>query len=240
MNRNVLLKGKVRGRIQIGRPENKVFLLKLDHCDKIHLAVFKPITGYRNLTITNSNKCYQAFREVMAFEIDRLLRINFVPTTVCRRIDGELGSLQEFAAEAIVINMAEKVSDVEFYKIAVFDYLIGNSDRNKGNGLYHRKPILIDNGASFPDVIKGKGIKVFKNQALRERPYRDKTKLDDAPTIEHKRQILTGIARVDVEKFRKKYSMSKKEMMSFNLRRDTIKAAIIHNGVHDLVYSLIR
>lgn len=239
MNRNVLLKGKVRARIQIGRPKNKVFLIKLAYFDKIHLAVFKPITGYRNLTITNSNKCYQAFREVMAYEIDRLLRMNFVPTTVCRKIDGEIGSLQEFAAEAIIVNMNNTLNEVERYKIAIFDYLIGNSDRKKSNSLYHKKPILIDNGASFPDVLNDVGIEIFICQPLKERP-RLRSKLDEALTILEKRRILDGISKIDIGQFREKYNMSKKEVASFNIRRDRIKDAIIHNKVQKLVYSVIR
>lgn len=239
MNRNILLKGKVKARIQIGRPKNKVFLMKLLYHDKIYLAVFKPVTGYRNLKITNSNKCYQAFREVMAYEIDRLLRINFVPTTVVRKINGEVGSLQEFAAEAIIVNMTNTLNEVERYKIAVFDYLIGNSDRNKGNSLYHKKPVLIDNGASFPDAINDAGIEIFICQPLKERPYL-RSRLDEAFTILEKRRVLDGISKIDTDKFREKYNMSKKEIMSFNIRRDRIKDAIIHNKVQKLVYSVIR
>ena len=239
MNRNVLLKGKVRARIQIGRPKNKVFLIKLSCFGKIHLAVFKPVTGYRNLTITNSNKCYQAFREVMAYEIDRLLRINFVPATVCRKIDGEIGSLQEFAIEAVIVNMTNTLNEVERYKIAIFDYLIGNSDRKRSNSLYHKKPVLIDNGASFPDAINDAGIETFICHPLKDRPYL-RSKLDEALAILEKRRILDGISKIDVGKFREKYNMSKKEMMSFNIRKDRIKDAIIHNKVHKLVYSVIR
>jgi hypothetical protein len=83
--------------------------------------------------------------EMAAFELSRLLGIDFVPPTILRRISGQDGSLQVWVENALDEGgrLQKKVNppDVENWRkdldmMRVWDALIYNMDRNMGNILY--------------------------------------------------------------------------------------------------------
>ncbi len=89
--------------------------------------------------------------EVAAFELDQLLDLEVVPTTVLRTIGKDSGALQVF------LNGKESPSHSvilsrNFSRIQILDYLIGNTDRKLENFLFWRefnRGIAIDNGSGF-------------------------------------------------------------------------------------------
>ena len=99
--------------------------------------------------------------ERAAYRLDRAIRLNMVPVTVLRSIDGELGSVQEWVEGAVDREAAEAYDLALFDSDAareqlnrgqVFDLLIGNPSRGsddilslvKGGKLY-----LIDHSKAF-------------------------------------------------------------------------------------------
>ncbi len=81
---------------------------------------------------------------------------DLVPQTTIRKVDGRIGSAQQYVPDAIP---AEETDDPRGYgspqasaRAAVFDYIIGQMDRHSGNWLVTPdwKIVLIDNGFSFP------------------------------------------------------------------------------------------
>jgi len=119
---------------------------------------------------------YQA--EVAAYVLDRILRLDMVPVTVERRIDGDLASVQ------LWIDRTRLLSDVgadvpprpyewarQVRRQRVFDALIANIDRNAGNMLVDEDwhMILIDHSRAF-----------IKN----ETPFLDKITAVDRPLYE--------------------------------------------------------
>lgn len=125
---------------------------------------FKPIEGERfymggspvRRTITNQDLPL-AHREVLASRFDEALGIGQVPKTVLREVNGRMGSVQHWIEDTVPAgdSVYLKVSPDDMYKTTVFDYVIGNTDRHGKNILFKdNKPVLIDNGFSFPT---GKG-----------------------------------------------------------------------------------
>lgn len=107
-------------------------------------AVFKPHKNYKNPARSEFIN-----RERGAYLIDRFLGFNFVPPTVVRELGGQLGSLQEFIADAKTAAevMGDEIPDMEKIKLHLFDTIIMNTDRHKGNWLVKDKKIYaIDHG----------------------------------------------------------------------------------------------
>ena len=94
-------------------------------------------------------------KEAAAYELSKLLGIKMVPPTITRKIDGDVGSVQEFiegATPGFIYN-PEKLNTKQLRDAAFFDVLIGNTDRHSGNFLIKDdKIILIDHGFAFPSV----------------------------------------------------------------------------------------
>jgi hypothetical protein len=102
-------------------------------------------------------------RERAAYLVDKFLGFNLVPPTVIRKINNQDGSFQEFIPDAKTYSECQ-FSDSEedreqiqgdtwrseAIKLWIFDYIIYNSDRNKGNLLIKNGKIsVIDNGGTF-------------------------------------------------------------------------------------------
>lgn len=95
-------------------------------------------------------------RERAAYLIDRFLGFSFVPPTVIRNIEGEVGSFQEFVTDAKPKALVDekRIDENDLKKMNVFDLIIGNTDRNDGNWLIHNKTgkiAAIDHGYSLSE-----------------------------------------------------------------------------------------
>ena len=116
-------------------------------------GVFKPHTGH-------DQKAQREYisRERAAYLISRFLGFDFVPPTVIKIVNGVEGSLQEFIEDAKTRAEVDyfEIDPSEKVKLAIFDILIANNDRNSGNYLIKDgKIIAIDHGFSlFPDDFK--------------------------------------------------------------------------------------
>jgi len=98
-------------------------------------------------------------RERAAYLVDKFLGFDLVPPTVIRKIDDQIGSLQQFIPDTKAGCEIQKDDLVkkdamrrEIAKLNVFDYIIYNSDRHGANFLVEfeqNKIHAIDNGLSF-------------------------------------------------------------------------------------------
>lgn len=94
-------------------------------------------------------------RERAAYLVSRFLGFDFVPPTVLRDIDGRHGSAQEFIPDSktfdhLDIREFRSLPVASLVKLWIFDYIIWNLDRHKGNILYRNGDIIaIDHGFSF-------------------------------------------------------------------------------------------
>jgi hypothetical protein len=99
-----------------------------------------------------------AEREVLASEINDILGLKFVPTTVLKDVNGDLGSFQMYhhnGENAWHKSVFSKRFDGKNNErlAGAFDYLIGHSDRHENNWrlpLTANRLVLIDNGLSMP------------------------------------------------------------------------------------------
>jgi hypothetical protein len=99
--------------------------------------------------------------EVAAYELDKLLGLNMVPVVVERRVDNELGAailwINGVRSWETVLPLPKPPSwPFQVARMKMFDDLIGNSDRNKGNLLvdddWHL--FLIDHSRAFVTDMK--------------------------------------------------------------------------------------
>jgi hypothetical protein len=106
---------------------------------------------------------YRGFREsytfnIAAYEVDKLLKLDMVPPTVERELQGRKGAATFWVENIVEVGKnampeaAERARwDRQLARMAAFDSLIGNKDRNVGNML--RDPawnlILLDHSRAF-------------------------------------------------------------------------------------------
>jgi hypothetical protein len=94
--------------------------------------------------------------EIAAYELDKLLGLNMVPPVVERRVNNDLGAavlwLENVRSWEAVLPLPKPPTwGQQLARMKMFDDLIGNSDRNKGNllvdGSWHL--FLIDHSRAF-------------------------------------------------------------------------------------------
>lgn len=115
----------------------------------------------------------QYVREEAAYLLDRILNIRAVPLAYVSEIDGEHGAAIMYVRGNEPRQESYDAAWVE--KAAVLDYIMGQCDRRTHNVLTHpddeTRPILIDNGLTFPTAEKIIGsmfVDAFRGQPLSE------------------------------------------------------------------------
>jgi hypothetical protein len=144
----------------------------LDHMEHVPIGVTRPKRWYfapggpvrsaawKQLTPGRVKGYWESYKaEIAAYELDKLLELNMVPPTVERRIDHELGALQQWVEPVCAWRVERPVQGPEpewsrrVSRMKLFDQLIANIDRNQGNLVYDADwhLILIDHSRCFTD-----------------------------------------------------------------------------------------
>lgn len=96
--------------------------------------------------------------EIAAYELDKLLRMDMVPPTVERQLQGHNGAAQLWVENVLGVKAAESPVEAnradwedQLARMTMFDDLIGNRDRNQGNILRDAgwNLILLDHSRAF-------------------------------------------------------------------------------------------
>jgi hypothetical protein len=162
----------VGSKIWIGRYHEMEEYLRTADCDRIEVfkpsyaarCTFKPggpihSMAWRSPSPGPNRGFHESYKtEIAAYEVDRLLKMDMVPPTVERRLQGNDGAAQLWVEN--IVDGKAGVSPDQAHRTAwenqivvmtMFDNLIGNRDRNVGNML--RDPawnlILIDHSRAF-------------------------------------------------------------------------------------------
>jgi hypothetical protein len=200
-----------------------------------HYAAFKRIDDFKGLMKFDGGGVEMNFQdswkfEIAAYEVDKIIGLGMVPTTLERTYRGETGSVQFWIEDAMTEGerlqkklqppSPAKWNDLLF-KERVFDALIYNIDRNLGNRLITKdwEIVLIDHSRSFRTL-----------DALRQ--TKDLTRFS--------RSLLAGLERLNVASLKEKTGkyLTKEQINGLLKRRDRIlelarkleaeKAAVIY------------
>jgi len=96
--------------------------------------------------------------EIAAYELDKLLKMDMVPPTVERQLQGSNGAAQLWVENVLGVKADKPAADTnqadwenQLVRMKLFDNLIGNRDRNWGNMLRDAawNLILIDHSRAF-------------------------------------------------------------------------------------------
>lgn len=115
-------------------------------------AYFKPGSGEATKPRDSIPDASQFRREVATYELDQALGFDLVPTTVFRTdADHGPGSLQ--AEAPIPRKDGSEYDQSDRMKMAVLDYVAGNTDRHENNYRTQAdgRPAATDNGMAFPE-----------------------------------------------------------------------------------------
>lgn len=148
---------------------------------KVRLAdgtngVYKPISGETQASWDAIPYRGFASREVAASRLNEDLRFGLVPATAFWDGHEGRGSLQAFAANARAADgRLQNYPREQRERMAVFDYITGNGDRNDANYLVGQngRLIAIDHGWTFPEsthfTIRSDFVAEFYRQPLSDR-----------------------------------------------------------------------
>lgn len=143
----------------LGGGANSSYIMEMDNGEK---AVWKPRDGERTDLRDSIPEYTQYKREAAAYAVAKAIGMeDLIPPTTIREIDGKVGSMQEFTEGVVAKEVPAKIcfdGDTDLKRAAVFDYLVGNSDRHRGNWLVDLKRgdklRLIDHGLILPNNQK--------------------------------------------------------------------------------------
>ena len=118
--------------------------------------------AWKALRPSMQNGYFESYKsEVAAYEIDKLLGLNMVPVVVERVVNNDTGAavlwLEGVRSWETVLPLPKPASwNQELARMKMFDDLIGNSDRNKGNLLVDSEwhLFLIDHSRAFVSDTK--------------------------------------------------------------------------------------
>ena len=108
------------------------------------------------------NGYFESYKsEIAAYELDKLLGLNMVPVVVERRVNNDLGAavmwIEGVRSWETVLPLPKPATwDFQLARMKMFDDLISNSDRNKGNLLVDADwhIFLIDHSRAFVTDMK--------------------------------------------------------------------------------------
>jgi len=147
--------GHVTGMAKLGGGVNSSFRVQLSNDDECEVA-FKPTSGEARSMRQGVVPDKYAEREVLAYELDKLLGLGMVPPTAMIEVNEQRGSAQYFVHDATISHEVggkwDRLDEQDMVEAALFDYLISNTDRHGGNWMITTdfKIVLIDNGFGFP------------------------------------------------------------------------------------------
>ena len=130
-------------------------------------GVWKPIAGEKESLgrlLAGGGKAepvYQAPREQAFWLLDRALQFYCVPVAYVTTVNGQTGSVMMYSGDNMPAKMPAAYDPEWVESAAILDHLSNNVDRRMANWLTHpideRRPILVDNGMTFPAVrIEGR------------------------------------------------------------------------------------
>ncbi|MBC6458962.1 hypothetical protein [Actinomadura sp. HBU206391] len=136
------------------RRENDVYKIHFkDDSD----AVYKPQVSETSADRKSIPKGGLAYREVAAYRLSELLGWDLVPTTTLWSGPKGIGSLQDFVDKTDGSFLPHSYTRLDQDRMAAFDYIIGNTDRHRGNYLtvLDGRIKAVDHGLSFPEDSQG-------------------------------------------------------------------------------------
>lgn len=112
---------------------------------------------YLLLTLENGMKAVfrpagpQTYREILVYEVDRILGFQLVPMTVTRARNGVPGTLQAFIADAVEGGIDFRIHPYTNSNLHILDYLTFQQDRHGKNWLIRPGgyPVAADNGLAL-------------------------------------------------------------------------------------------
>jgi hypothetical protein len=126
---------------------------------RAYLAAGGPAASFawKALRPSTQNGYFESYKsEIAAYELDKVLGLNMVPVVVERVVNNDTGAavlwLEGVRAWETVLPLPKPASwNQELARMKMFDDLIGNSDRNKGNLLVDAEwhLFLIDHSRAF-------------------------------------------------------------------------------------------
>jgi len=222
----------------LGGGFNVTNIVGIEHGGKRFKAIFKPVDGEnwsQRATISNE-KFTLAERENLAYEIDNKLGIGMTPPTVMRDFGKGKGSAQMWVDDASGQFgwQGRGLSPEENFKINLFDYIIGNTDRHGGNYLRVKangNPVLIDHGYSFPDPKKGVqvGYRALRKTGLSEFGRIPVTFRDKEISNELQGDVLERLKKLKIDELAGKYNLTKSELSALKERIKLAKKAVDGN-----------
>jgi len=230
--------GDLKDSKPLGGGVNVTNIVGIEHEGKRFKAIFKPVDGeswIQRATISNK-KFTLAERENLAYEIDNKLGIGMTPPTVMRDFGKGRGSAQRWIDDASEESgwYGRKLSPEENFKINLFDYIIGNTDRHSGNYLRLKasgNPVLIDHGYSFPDPKMGSqiGLRALRKTGLSEFRRISVTFRDKEISNELRGDILERLKKLKIDKLAGKYNLTKSELAALKERIKLVTKAVDGN-----------
>jgi hypothetical protein len=159
-------------RIWVGRHQEIEEYLKTAECVSIEAlgpnraarCTFRPggpvaRMAWRSLPPGTYRGFWESYKaEIAAYELDKLLRMDMVPPTVERQLQGHNGAAQLWVENVFGVKATESPAEAnradwedQLARMTMFDDLIGNRDRNQGNMLRDAgwKLILLDHSRAF-------------------------------------------------------------------------------------------